>query len=49
MPVLQSRSCCWLAGTFCALDIALRRLRALHPEDTTNAEEAVKVPISVKQ
>lgn len=31
------------AGTFCALDIALRRLRALDPADAANAAGAVKV------
>ncbi len=30
-------------GTFCAVDIALRRLRALHPSDTFSATQAVKV------
>lgn len=30
-------------GTFCAVDIGLRRLRALHPSDTASATQAVKV------
>lgn len=30
-------------GTFCALDIALRRLRSLPPDDAAGAVDAVKV------
>lgn len=30
-------------GTFCAVDIGLRRLRALHPSDTASATQAIKV------